>query len=173
MKKTVLAAAAAALLTAIPAMAGTPVTTMSTPVVDNVSNFDAGWTLSGFAAFVAPDSDIDETWGGGVQVDYFFGPYFGIAGSGTWSEAADLYYLDLTARVPFDWAAPYALAGVGVIDGENSEEIMGRAGVGVDVRVWNGHGIFADWTYNFSGGGGGDDDLEDFQVVRFGLRFAL
>jgi hypothetical protein len=161
---------------AVPAFAGSPVVSsgksMSTPVVDQ-SCFDAGWTLSGFAAFVTPDADIDETWGGGVQVDYFFSPYIGLAASGTWSDVADLYYLDLTLRAPIGIAAPYALGGVGMIVGENDEEVMGRAGVGLDVRVWNCHGIFADWTYNFSGGGGGDDDLEDFQVVRFGLRFAL
>jgi len=173
MKTTLLTLTAAALL-AVPAFAGSPTVAknISTPVVDE-SCFDAGWTLSGFAAFVSPDSDIDETWGGGVQVDYFFGPYVGVAASGTWSEAADVYFADLTLRVPLDWAAPYALAGVGLLDGESDEEVVGRVGAGLDVRVWNCHGIFADWTYNFAGGGGGDDDIEDFQLVRFGLRFAL
>jgi len=34
-------------------------------------------------------------------------------------------------------------------------------------------GLFGDWIYNFPGGGGGDDDFQDFQEVRFGLRFAF
>jgi hypothetical protein len=79
--------------------------------------------------------------------------------------------VDAVARYPFPTAcfAPYAFAGVGIFDGE-STELLGRLGIGVDWRIYNGHGLFADWSYAIPGGGGGDDDVEDYQIIRLGLK---
>ncbi len=169
MRKLILSLAA---VLAVPAFAGQPMVssgkTMATPMVDK-SCFDAGWTLSGFAAYLIPDSDASETWGGGAQVDYFFGPYVGIAASGTWSDVANLYYADLTLRAPMGIVAPYAIAGIGAGDVDGDWDLVARAGAGLDVRIWDCHGLFADWTYNWAD----NEEIEDFQIVRFGLRFQL
>ena len=84
------------------------------------------------------------------------------------------YTADLVLRAPIESAhiAPYLFAGGGAIL-EDSSEFLGRAGAGVEIRPTANFGIFADWVYNFPGGGGGDDDVEDYQMVRMGLKFGL
>src|SRR5437588_3130757 len=63
----------------------------------------------------------DETWGGGVDVKYFWSKYFG-AGVEAFGLAAKTNFLGaglgtLTARYPFGRFAPYVIGGLGIVDG--------------------------------------------------------
>jgi hypothetical protein len=63
----------------------------------------------------------DNTWGGGVDVKYFWSKYFGAGLQGVGLAAKTNFagggLLTLTARYPFGRFAPYATGGIGFIDG--------------------------------------------------------
>jgi len=63
----------------------------------------------------------DNTWGGGVDVKYFWSRYFGIGVEGVGLAAKTNFagggLLTLTARYPFGRFAPYITGGMGFIDG--------------------------------------------------------
>ena len=142
--------------------------------------FGPGLHIGAHALFLTPDADrADDTWGGGLNLDYFFNPYAGVQVSAAWadpgtSEVWHNYTADLVLRAPIEslHVAPYIFAGGGAIV-EDSSEFLGRAGVGIEIRPTANVGVFADWIYNFPGGGGGHDDVEDYQMVRMGLKFAF
>lgn len=142
--------------------------------------FGSGFHIGGHALFLTPDADRGhDTWGGGVNVDYYFNPYFGLQTSGAWAdpgtgETWHNYTLDLVLRAPVESAhfAPYVFVGGGAIV-EDGAHVLGRAGVGIEFRPTSRFGIFADWVYNFPGGGGGSDDIEDYQMVRMGVKLGF
>ena len=176
--KTSLILLAAAALTGV-AIAGpyAPTTPMApmTPAAGEL--FGPGLHLGGHGLFLTPDADrADDTFGGGVNLDYFVSPFVGFQASASWadpgtSEVWHNYVLDLVVRYPIESAylAPYAFAGGGVIL-EDEAEILGRAGVGIEFRPTSSFGIFTDWVYNFPGG---DGALEDYQMVRAGIKFGF
>lgn len=174
---TILTIAGAAALQAGPMM--TPYDAMAQqapmPGPTGCEAFEGGWALAPFGLFLTPDSDTDTTFGFGLQGEYFFNRYLGLAASAQWGEVNDIdvgnYMADAVVRYPFPTAclAPYAFAGIGLIDAETTE-LLGRLGIGIDWRIYNGHGIFCDWSYAIPGGGGGDDDIEDYQLIRFGVK---
>jgi hypothetical protein len=63
----------------------------------------------------------DNTWGGGVDVKYFFSKYFGAGVEGVGLAAKTKFaggsLFTLTARYPFGRFAPYGFGGIGFIDG--------------------------------------------------------
>src|SRR4029077_2730913 len=63
----------------------------------------------------------DNTWGGGVDVKYFFSKYIGVGLEGVGLAAKTNFagggLGTLTVRYPFGRFAPYAFGGVGFIDG--------------------------------------------------------
>ena len=63
----------------------------------------------------------DDTWGGGVDVKYFWSRYFGVGVEGVGLAAKTNFagggLLTLTGRFPFGRFAPYLTGGVGFIDG--------------------------------------------------------
>jgi hypothetical protein len=63
----------------------------------------------------------DDSWGGGVDVKYFFSKYFGVGLEGLGLAAKTNFagggLVTLTARYPFGRFAPYAFGGIGFIDG--------------------------------------------------------
>jgi hypothetical protein len=67
----------------------------------------------------------DDTWGGGVDVKYFFSKYFGVGLEGVGLAAKTNFagggLVTLTARFPFGRFAPYAFGGIGFIDGGATE----------------------------------------------------
>lgn len=149
------------------------------PVATGCECFNGGWAFSGYGLFLTPDSEVeDDTFGGGIAAEYFFNQYVGVSALAQWADPSDSlvhnYAADLVLRYPVTTYcfAPYIFAGGGVhTNGET--EIIGRAGAGVDIRILNCNGLFADWTYTFPGGGGGDDDIEDYQLVRLGVKVAF
>ena len=63
----------------------------------------------------------DNTWGGGVDMKYFWSKYFGAGIEGVGLAAKTNFagggLVTLTARYPFGRFAPYAFGGIGFIDG--------------------------------------------------------
>jgi opacity protein-like surface antigen len=63
----------------------------------------------------------DNTWGGGVDIKYFWSRYFGIGVEGVGLAAKTNFagggLLTLTARYPFGRFAPYVTGGIGFIEG--------------------------------------------------------
>ncbi|CAN5751276.1 hypothetical protein BH11VER1_BH11VER1_34170 [soil metagenome] len=149
--------------------------------------FAAGWELSVFGTYATPDADYGSGWGGGLGADYFFTKYVGIGADAMWiavsheTNNSDLtvgnYLVNAKFRLPFQATtgiciAPYVTAGVGFFDTDKtSAEWLGRLGVGVEARfdALHGVGIFGEWDYNLPGG----DDLEDYQLIRAGIRIPL
>lgn len=141
--------------------------------------FGPGWHLGAHGLFLTPDADIDDTFGGGLNLDYFISPFIGFQGSASWADPGTgeiwhNYVLDFIVRFPIEAAylAPYAFAGGGAIL-EDSANVLGRAGVGIEFRPTSAFGIFTDWSYAFPGGGGGDDDVQDYQMIRAGVKFGF
>lgn len=142
--------------------------------------FGPGWHLGAHGLFLTPDSDRkDDTFGGGVNVDYFFTSVVGTQLSASWADPGTdeiwhNYTLDLVLRAPIESAyiAPYVLGGGGVIL-EDSSDFLGRVGVGLEFRPMANLGIFTDWIYSFPGGGGGENDSEDYQMIRAGIKFGF
>jgi Outer membrane protein beta-barrel domain len=153
---------------------------MAAPMAPASELFGAGWHVGAHGLFLTPDADrADDTWGGGVNLDYFVSPFVGFQASASWADPGTdeiwhNYTLDLVLRAPIESAhiAPYIFIGGGAIL-EDDADILGRAGVGLEYRPTASFGIFADWIYNFPGGGGGDDDVEDYQMIRAGVKFGF
>ena len=150
------------------------VTVVQPPVETGCDAFNGGLALSAYGLFLTPDAEFeDDTFGGGIGVEYFFNPYFGIAGSAQWADPGESlvhnYSADAVVRYPITsiCIAPYAFGGVGVHT-NSATEVIGRVGAGLDVRLWNASGIFADYTYTMPGG-----DVEDYQLIRFGVKFGF
>jgi len=63
----------------------------------------------------------DDTWGGGVDIKYFWSKYFGVGLEGLGLAAKTNFagggLVTLTGRFPFGRFAPYATGGIGFIDG--------------------------------------------------------
>jgi hypothetical protein len=63
----------------------------------------------------------DDTWGGGVDIKYFFSKYFGVGVEGLGLAAKTNFaggsLLTVTGRFPFGRFAPYVTGGLGFIDG--------------------------------------------------------
>ena len=151
------------------------------PVIEEAL-FGPGLEMSGYALFLTPDAEYDDSWGGGIALDYYFNTNFALGASAEWadveapggsSSVGGVYAANATYRFPIGMVAPYLLVGGGVQDFGGSTEITARGGAGLQVALTSQFGLFGDWIYNFPGGGGGDDDFQDFQEVRFGLRFAF
>jgi hypothetical protein len=149
------------------------------PMESSQTLFGPGFHLGGHGLFLTPDADIEETWGGGINADYFISPFIGFQGSASWadpgtSEIWHNYTVDLVARIPIEAAyiAPYAFVGGGAIV-EDEANVLGRAGVGLEFRPTASFGLFADWLYAFPGGGGGEGDVEDYQMIRMGVKFGF
>ena len=142
--------------------------------------FGPGWHGGFHGLFLTPDSDrADDTFGGGINLDYFVTPFVGFQASGSWADPGTdeiwhNYTVDIVLRAPIESGllAPYAFAGGGAIV-EDGADLLGRAGVGIEFRPTAEFGIFADWVYSFPGGGGGDGDVEDYQMIRAGLKFGF
>lgn len=176
--KTSITCLAASILFSGFAIGGTPVNYGSSAPSSTL--FGTETTISGFAMYLKPDAILSEdTWGGGLAVEHFFGPYVGLAGSAAWADPGpgDLwhnYVGDLIIRLPIEslQLAPYALAGVGTIY-EEDFNLLGRAGAGIDLRFNESFGIFTDWIYYVPDGGAGSEDGENYSTVRIGAKIAF
>ena len=48
-----------------------------------------------------------------------------------------------------------------------------HGGLGVQVAFTSKVGIFADWIYNLNVSDADDESFQDFQTIRFGLRYSF
>jgi len=185
MKKTLTTIAAlfgaASLLVAGPMVSGkSGKVTVVEPPPAGCECFEGGWALGGYAALFMPEGDLDDEVGGGIIADYFFNRYFGISAYAQWAEINDHgddsfihnYGADAVLRFPITsiCIAPYLFAGPGVHT-NSSTEFIGRFGAGLDIRLWDCNSLFVDWTYTLPGGDGNSDEIDEYQVVRLGLKF--
>lgn len=130
--------------------------------------------VSVFAAAILPEtesSDFDDSFGGGIAMNYFFTENVGLEGSysafGTDSVVHQVSG-SLVLRLPIKsiCLAPYALLG-GSLHSDGVNQGTWHVGAGLDYRFANCVGIFADAQYNWA------DDTVDYTTVRSGLRFGF
>jgi outer membrane protein W len=131
-------------------------------------------SVSVYAAGILPkhsSADLDDAFGGGIALDYFFTENIGIEGSysifGTESAVHQLSG-SLVFRLPIKslCLAPYALAG-GSFHTDGVNQGTWHVGAGLDSRIANCVGIFADAQYNWT------EDTSDYTTVRGGVRFGF
>jgi hypothetical protein len=142
--------------------------------------FDQGFHLGAHGLLVIPDSNLaDNALGGGLNADYFLNPYLGFQAAAAWADPGTAhvwqnYTVDGILRAPIETAhiAPYIFAGVGTMI-EATTDILGRAGVGLEFRPSSNFGVFTDWIYNFPGSSMADRGIENYQMVRLGVKFGF
>ena len=107
----------------------------------------------------APDGHYsdDTLYGGGLAVDYFFTETLGIGVDGYWLDEDSVvhsYNVNLTARtsVLTDCLSVYAIGGGGVFT-NGSTVGSAHIGGGIEYRIWDGFGLFADGRYKWLDGG--------------------
>lgn len=130
-------------------------------------------SVSVYAAALLPDGDgsLDDSFGGGLAVDYFFSENVGIQVDATWADADSAVHLftsSLVLRYPIKsiCLAPFIFAGGGVHTDGVTQGVF-HAGAGLDYRFNQQVGIFADARYTWT------EETEEYSVVRTGVRFAF
>lgn len=115
-------------------------------------------------------------WGGGAAVNFFFLKYLGIGVEQSLAARNDASewgtFGNVFLRYPIcSWnIAPYAVAGLGAVYGSNNDAVLaGTVGAGLEYRVTDNIGIFADarWLYNTS------VNQDGAVLARTGLRFSF
>lgn len=162
------------LLLVLPASTFAGTYAMTTPESQYVDGgyFSDGLSVKPYAMYLMPGDDSDDSLGAGIAVDYFFNDYFGVSGLAQWADYKNSslgnYAVDGVVRLPINSkVSPYVFAGIGLHDGTESAP-LGRAGIGLDVKLADKFGVFTDWTFSFPGEESYDDD---YQVLRLGARF--
>ena len=114
---------------------------------------------------------LSDGWGGGLGGSYFLNEYVGLMGRAYWWDADPVIHSitgSAILRYPFQelCLAPYAYGGLGGhFDSVN--QVGGHLGVGLEFRMTENLGVFADWNYTWA------DKTEDWDVVSFGLRLVF
>lgn len=162
------------LLLVLPASAFAGTYAMTTPQSSYIDGgyFSEGLSVKPYAMYLMPGDDSDNSLGAGIALDYFFNDYFGVSALAQWADYKDStlgnYAVDGVVRLPINTiVSPYVFAGIGLHDGTENAP-LGRAGIGIDVKLADKFGVFSDWTFSFPGEKALDDD---YQVVRLGMRF--
>jgi len=178
MKTLIIALGAAVCLTAS-ASAGTMAYAGSSkqsknPIVPTKTCFaDQEMSIDTFASYQLGDGDyFEDSFGGGVAINYFWNRYFGITLEGNWNdgstEGSPLHSVSglLVLRAPMEGEicfAPYVFAGGGGhFDSKNSASV--QVGGGVEVRLTEKMGVFGDGRAVFA-----DSDVPG--LFRLGLRW--
>lgn len=182
MNKTTISIFAAAACGLATATAGTPslgkapakgpVPDLKVPGVCDCFNAGSS-SVSVYASGLLPNGngELDDAFGGGLAYDYFFTPNVGFMVDATWSATDSVTHLftgSLVLRAPISslCLAPYVFGGGGYhTNGENQD--VWHAGGGLDYRVSNCWGLFADARYTWA------SDTQDYTVVRAGVRFGF
>lgn len=130
--------------------------------------FEPGGQFSLYGAALLGASDIDDSLGAGIAVDYFFTPFVGVEADATWAFSDSTVHAftgSVVLRYPIISAciAPYVLAGGGFHTDGVSQGTL-HAGGGLDVRLANCFGIFADARYTWA------EESDDYTIVRAGVR---
>lgn len=130
--------------------------------------FEPGGQFSLYAAGFIGSGNLDDTMGAGMAVDYFFTNHLGVEVDATWGFASSTIHAftgSFVVRYPIISAclAPYALVGGG-IETDGVTQGTAHVGGGIDIRLKNCFGIFADARYTWA------EETDDFTLVRAGVR---
>jgi hypothetical protein len=141
---------------------------MPAPSAPTCNCFEPGGQFSLYAAAFVGADDIDDSLGAGLAADYFFTRNLGVEGDATWGFAdSTIHTVNASAvlRFPITSAciAPYVLAGGGIHTDGVTEGTF-HVGGGLDVRLKDCFGIFADARYTFA------QETDDYTVIRAGVR---
>jgi hypothetical protein len=116
-------------------------------------------------------NDADQTWGGGIGLETYYGKYFGI-GVSTHLENIKGTFIDniateVTLRYPIQsiHLAPYAVGSYGY-DFDRSEWFQ-AVGAGAEFRLGKTWGLFADYQWVFR------NDSKNGDYIRLGVRISL
>lgn len=111
---------------------------------------------------------LDAGFGGGLALTHFATENLGVSAGAYWWEGSSVIHSvtgSVIYRQPFQdlCLAPYVYGGVGGhFDSVN--QISGHLGAGVEYRVCEGFGIFADYRYTWA------DETEDWNLYSLGVR---
>jgi hypothetical protein len=129
----------------------------------------------GLYAFADGTGRLDDDWGGGIGVNYFFTKHLGLGLDGYWwdgdsvsNETVSSFSGSIILRWPFESAhiAPYVFGGGGGhFSGVDQASLHG--GGGIEYRFTPHLGTFVDGRYVFT------EDTNDFAMIRFGARFVF
>jgi hypothetical protein len=138
------------------------------PPAPTCNCFEPGGQFSLYAAGLLGAEDLDDAAGAGLSVGYFFTPFVGLEADATWAftdSTVHSFNGSIVLRYPIlsSCLAPYVLGGGGYhVDGVKQGTV--HAGAGVDVRLQDCFGIFADARYTWA------DETDDYTIVRAGIR---
>ena len=138
------------------------------PAAPSCNCFEPGGQFSLYAAAITGAKDVGDAPGAGFAVDYFFTRYVGAEFDATWAfvdSTIHSFNASIVLRAPITSAciAPYALAGGGFHTNGVNEGTL-HAGLGLDIRLANCFGIFADARYTWN------KETDDYTLLRAGIR---
>ena len=114
---------------------------------------------------------LDDAFAAGIALDYFFTQNVGLEADATFittSSEISLVTGSVVVRAPVKSAcfAPFVLAGGG-IHADGVTQGVWHAGGGLDLRLANCWGIFADARYTWA------EDSDNYTLLRGGVRFSF
>ncbi len=134
-------------------------------------------SLDLFGTYTAPQNGkINDGFGGGGGVNYFFNKWFGVGveggayDGGNTADTVSYASGSLIARYPIEaWhLAPYGFVGGGWHWGsDHIDGAIGYAGLGVEYRFTPHIGLFTDGRYVLG------DSSNDYGLARVGIRYAF
>lgn len=138
------------------------------PAAPTCNCFEPGGQFSLYAAAFLGAKDSSDSAGAGFAADYFFTRNLGVEADATWGFADSTIHTfngSVVLRLPITSAciAPYILGGGGFHTDGVSEGTL-HLGGGVDVRLKDCFGVFADARYTWA------DETDNYTVVRAGVR---
>jgi hypothetical protein len=142
-------------------------------IPDTEWQFDIYGTYSHYET----ESNLDDGFGGGVGVNYFFHRHIGVGVEGHWNANGedDTVLHNVAGNVIFRWPlemgprlcfAPYLFGGGGAIF-DTDHLIEGHVGGGLEYRITQGFGIFGDGRFSWV------EDENNHGLFRAGVRFAF
>lgn len=130
-----------------------------------------------FGLYALPEGSgrLDDGFGGGLGVNYFFTRNIGLGVDGYWwdgdqvsKEVVSSFTGSLILRLPIDsiHLAPYVFGGGGA-HFSGIDQLSLHGGAGLEYRLTPTFGLFGDGRYTFT------EDTNDFGLIRVGARFVF
>ncbi len=138
------------------------------PPIPTCNCFEPGGAFSLYAAAFVGSDKFDDAMGAGLSASYFFTQNLGLEADATWGFTdSTIHTVNASAVLRFPITslclAPYILAGGG-LHTNGVTEGTAHLGAGIDVRLKDCFGVFADARYTWA------DEAGDYTVIRAGVR---